>query len=46
MFTAELMDVYGLWDLSKKKVEQLLYLLVFGVLEVKDGLGRTGIIDR
>ena len=29
MFTAELMDVYGLWDLNEKKVEELLYLLVF-----------------
>ena len=28
-FTAELMDVSGLWDLNKKKVEELLYLLVF-----------------
>ena len=27
-FTAELMDVSGLWDLNKKKVEELLYLLV------------------
>ena len=25
----ELMDVSGLWDLNKKKVEELLYLLVF-----------------
>ena len=28
-FTAELMDVSGLWDLNEKKVEELLYLLVF-----------------
>ena len=28
-FTTELMDVSGLWDLNKKKVEGLLYLLVF-----------------
>ena len=43
MFTAELMDVSRLWDLNEKKVEELLYLLVLsGVLEVKDGLDRTG----
>ena len=29
MFTAELMDVSGLWYLDEKKVEELLYLLVF-----------------
>ena len=28
-FTAELMDVSGLWGLNEKKVEELLYLLVF-----------------
>ena len=28
-FTAELMDVSGLWDLNEKKVEELLYLLIF-----------------
>ena len=28
-FTAELMDVSGLCDLNEKKVEELLYLLVF-----------------
>ena len=28
-FTAELMDVSGLWNLNNKKVEELLYLLVF-----------------
>ena len=28
-FTAELMDVSRLWDLNEKKVEELLYLLVF-----------------
>ena len=28
-FTVELMDVSGLWDLNKKKVEELLCLLVF-----------------
>ena len=27
LFTAELMDNSGLWDLNKKKVEELLYLL-------------------
>ena len=26
---AELMNVSGLWDLNEKKVEELLYLLVF-----------------
>ena len=41
-FTAELMDVSGLWDLNDKKVEELLYLLVFGVLKVKYDLDRTG----
>ena len=35
--TAKLMNVFGLWDLNKKKVDEL--LLVFGVLEVKDDLG-------
>ena len=29
MFTAEHMDVSGLWDLNEKKVEDLLYLLIF-----------------
>ena len=28
-FTTELMDVSGLWDLNEKKVEEMLYLLVF-----------------
>ena len=42
-FTAVLMDVSGLWDLNKKRVEELLYLLVlFGVIEVKYDLDRTG----
>ena len=41
-FTAELMNVPGLWGLKEKKVEELLYLLVFGVLEVKHDLDRTG----
>ena len=36
------MDVSGLWDLNDKKVEELLYLLVFGVLKVKYDLDRTG----
>ena len=41
---AELMNVSGLEDLNDKKVEELLYLLVFvEVLEVKDDLDRTGI---
>ena len=39
---AELMNVSGLWDLNEQKVEEFLCLLVFGVLEVKDGLDRTG----
>ena len=40
---AKLINVSGLWDLNEKKVEELLYLLVlFGVLEVKDDLDRTG----
>ena len=37
-FTAELMDVSRLWDLNEKKLEELLYLLVFGVLEVNDDI--------
>ena len=37
-FTAELMDVSRLWE---RKVEELLFLRVFGVLEVKDSLDRT-----
>ena len=40
-FTAELMDVSGLWDLNQWTVEELLYLLVFEVLKAKDGLDRT-----
>ena len=28
-FTAELVDVSGLWDLNEKNEEELLYLLVF-----------------
>ena len=42
MFTTKLMDISGLWDLNEKK-EELLYLLVFGVLQVKD---RTGMNNR
>ena len=34
--------VSGLWDLNKMIVEELLYFLVFGVLEVKDKLDKTG----
>ena len=30
-------------DLNHWTVEELLYLLVFGVLEAKDGLDRTGV---
>ena len=42
-FTAELMDVSGLWNLNEKKVEELLYLLVLsGILELKYDLDRTG----
>ena len=44
--TAELMNVSGLWDLNELKVQELLCLLVFGVLEVKDGLDRTGKKNR
>ena len=29
MFTAELMDIFGLWDLNEKEVQELFYLLVF-----------------
>ena len=36
----------GLWDLNKLKVEELLCLLVFGVLKVKDGLDRIGKKNR
>ena len=28
-FTVKLMDISRLWDLNKKKVEELLYLLIF-----------------
>ena len=42
----ELMNISGLWDLDELKVGELLYLLVFGVLEVKDGLDRTGKKNR
>ena len=28
-FTVELMDVFGLWNSNEKKVEELLYLLIF-----------------
>ena len=45
-FTAELIDVSRLWDLNEKKVVELLYLLVFEVLEVKDDLDRTGKKNR
>ena len=44
--TAELMDVSGLWALNEINVEELLYLLVFGVLEVKYDLDRTGKKNR
>ena len=40
------MSVSGLWDLNKKKVDELLYLLVlFGVVEMKDSLDKTGMIE-
>ena len=40
---AELMNVFGLWDLNEKKVEELLYLLVFiWSPRSKDDLDRTG----
>ena len=45
-FTVELMDISGLWDLSEKEVEELFYLLVFGVLEMKDDVGRKGRKNR
>ena len=35
----ELLDVSGLWDLNEKKVEELLYLLVFGDYDL-DKTGR------
>ena len=40
----ELMDVSGLWNLNKKKVEELLYLLYYlsGVLEIKYDLDKIG----
>ena len=41
--TTKLIDISRLWDLNEKKVEELLCLLVFGVLQVKDGLDRTDI---
>ena len=40
------MNVFGLWDLNEKKVEELLYLLIFGVLEVKYDLDKTGMKNR
>ena len=40
MFTVELMDISGLWDLNEKKVEEFIFWSLFGVLEVKDDLGR------
>ena len=43
---AELMSVPGLWNLNEKKVEEFLCRLVFGVLEVKDGLDRTSKRNR
>ena len=38
----ELLDVSGLWDLNEKKVEELLYLLVFGDYDL-DKTGRKKI---
>ena len=35
-FTAKLMDVLGLWDLNEKKIEELLYPLVFVWSAVSD----------
>ena len=37
-YAAELMGVSGSLSMNKKKVEELHYLLVFGVLEVQDDL--------
>ena len=45
-FTTELTDVSGLWYLDEKKVEELLYLLVFGALEVKYDLEKTDMKNR
>ena len=42
MFTAELMDIAGLWDLNK----ELLYLLVFVWSPRSDYLGKTGKKNR
>ena len=41
-FTTELIDISRLKDLNKKKIQELLYLLIFGILEAKYDLGRTG----
>ena len=41
-FTAELMDVSRLWGLNERKVEEFFFWSLSGVLEVKDGLDRTG----
>ena len=46
MVTVELMDVSRLWGLNEQKVEELLHLLVFRVLEVKDGLDRADRINK
>ena len=45
---AELVNVSMLWDLNVLKEEELLCLLgsLFGVLEVKGGLDRTGKKNR
>ena len=41
----DLMNVSGLWDLNEQRVEELLSSGL-GVLEVKDGLDRTGKKNR
>ena len=44
----ELMNVSRLWDLNERKLEEFLSVFwsLFGVLEVKDGLDRTGKKNR
>ena len=45
-FIAELRDISRQWGLNKKKVEELVFWSLSGVLEVKDGLDRTGMKNR
>ena len=46
MFTAELMDVSGLWDPNEKKVKELLYLLVYVWSPRSEGWPRYENIDK